>query len=319
MTDRTFGEWGRHDALQWGETSTGLLLPIRVDTSGQLSLGSLASILFPRSDAVITLANRSTTGSTASLDVSSYGTAVLNVSANAGSTVQFEGSVDGSTWFAIKGHQRGAGVFSSTTSSTGVWAFDVRAFSLFRANITVAAGAVTATAYGSAAPGVAYLMDVEGNIASGSTDSGNPLKTGGKYNAANITVTDGQRVDTQASVNGFTRTDMGTALAGEDLTYNRLKTMPVYTYSPVTASDQQVKASAGVLHSVTISCNDAAPTAGSIIIYDNTAESGTQVFNHTFTTTPFVPFTVVLDYDMLTGIYIGFTTTGDVNVSCAFK
>lgn len=109
-----------------------------------------------------------------------------------------------------------------------------------------------------------------------------------------------------------------TLVAGEDLTNNRLMTRPTYSYSAVAVADVQVKASAGYLHTVTISCNDAAPTAGSIIIFDNTAESGTQVFNHTFTTTPFVPFSVVLDYTMATGIYIGFTTTADVNVSCAY-
>ena len=93
-----------------------------------------------------------------------------------------------------------------------------------------------------------------------------------------------------------------TLLAGEDLTNNRLMTRPTYSYSAVATADVQVKASPGYLHSVTISCNDAAPTAGSLIIYDNTAESGTQVFNHTFTTTPFVPFTVILDYTKATGI-----------------
>ena len=91
-----------------------------------------------------------------------------------------------------------------------------------------------------------------------------------------------------------------------------------YSYSAVQAADGAVKASPGLLHSVTFSCNDAAPTAGSIIIFDSLSESGTQVFNHTFTTTPFLPFTVVLDYVMTIGIYIGFTTTADVNVSCAY-
>lgn len=156
----------------------------------------------PRSAAVITLNNRSTTGSTAALDVSGYGTAILNVSANAGSTVQFEGSVDGSTYIAIKGHQRGAGIFSSTTASTGVWVFDVRGFSNFRANITVAAGAATATAYGTASPGVSSLIDVEGNIGSGSTDAGNPVKIGGVYNTTLPTLTNGQRGDAQVDANG---------------------------------------------------------------------------------------------------------------------
>lgn len=113
-------------------------------------------------------------------------------------------------------------------------------------------------------------------------------------------------------------TDPKTLFAGEDLTNNRLMTRPTYNYSAVAVADVQVKGSAGYLHSVTITCNDAAPTAGSLIIFDNTAESGTQVFNHTFTTTPFMPLTVILDYTMATGIYLGFTTTGDVNVSCAY-
>ena len=85
------------------------------------------------------------------------------------------------------------------------------------------------------------------------------------------------------------------------------------------AADTLIKTGAGVLHTVTFSCNDAAPTAGSIIIYDNTAESGTVILNHTFTTTPFLPTTVVLDVAFATGLYIGFTTTNDVNVTVSWR
>jgi hypothetical protein len=94
--------------------------------------------------------------------------------------------------------------------------------------------------------------------------------------------------------------------------------VPSYKYSPVAAADVQVKAGPGLLHSVTFSCNDAAPTAGSIIIYDSLTETGIQVFNHTFTTTPFMPFTLIFDYEITIGIYIGFTTTADVNVSVGY-
>ena len=118
--------------------------------------------------------------------------------------------------------------------------------------------------------------------------------------------------------NGAAWSTLATLIAGENQALSRLQTMPAYTYSAVAAADVQVLSGAGVLHSMTFSCNDAAPTAGSIIVYDSLTETGTVVFNHTFTTTPFVPFTVVLDYIMTTGIYIGFTTTADVNVSCAF-
>jgi hypothetical protein len=84
-------------------------------------------------------------------------------------------------------------------------------------------------------------------------------------------------------------------------------------------SDTQVKSGPGVLHTITFSCNDAAPTAGSIIIYDSLTESGTQIFNHTFTTTPFVPFSINLDAAFVTGLYVGFTTTNDVNVTVTYR
>lgn len=87
----------------------------------------------------------------------------------------------------------------------------------------------------------------------------------------------------------------------------------------LTTGDTLVKTGPGVLHSITFSCNDAAPTAGSVIVYDNTAESGTQIFNHTFTTTPFAPCTVLLDAAFITGLYVGFTTTADVNVTVTYR
>ena len=85
------------------------------------------------------------------------------------------------------------------------------------------------------------------------------------------------------------------------------------------SADTQVKASGGFLHALTFTCGDAAPTAGTIIVYDNTAESGTIVFDHEFSTTPFMPFTIILDVTMGTGIYIGFTTTADVNVTPSWR
>lgn len=142
--------------------------------------------------------------------------------------------------------------------------------------------------------------------------------TGGIYQSTQQSVTDGDTAPLEIDANGNLKITAQGLGAGENLTKNRLMTLGEYSYSAVAVADVQVKGSAGTLHSVTISCNDAAPTAGSIIIYDNTAESGTVVFNHTFTTTPFMPFTIILDYTMATGIYVGFTTTADVNVSCAY-
>lgn len=78
-------------------------------------------------------------------------------------------------------------------------------------------------------------------------------------------------------------------------------------------ADTLIKSGKGTLHTLTFSCNDAAPTAGSIIVYDNTAESGTIMYSETFTTTAFRGYTITLDREFTTGLYIGFTTTADVN------
>lgn len=105
----------------------------------------------------------------------------------------------------------------------------------------------------------------------------------------------------------------------EDNTSGKAVVEHRYTPSYKVTADTLVKTGAGLLHAVTITCNDAAPTAGSIIIYDNTAESGSELFNHTFTTTPFVPFTVTLNVSVANGIYVGFTTVNDVNVFLSYR
>lgn len=50
------------------------------------------------------------------------------------------------------------------------------------------------------AGGVAFVTG--GNVASGATDSGNPVKVGGVYHASPITLTDGQRGDAQLDASG---------------------------------------------------------------------------------------------------------------------
>lgn len=106
-------------------------------------------------------------------------------------------------------------------------------------------------------------------------------------------------------------TQTGTGFTADDLGY------PAFEHKICTA-DTAVKSGSGVLHTVTFSCNDAAPTAGTVIIYDNTAESGTIMFSHTFTTTPFIPTTVTLDCVFYKGCYVGFTTTADVNATVTY-
>lgn len=87
----------------------------------------------------------------------------------------------------------------------------------------------------------------------------------------------------------------------------------------IMAGDTLVKTGTGVVHTVTFTCNDAAPTAGSFILFDSVTEANTQILNHTFTTTPFNPTTVVLDAAFAVGLYAGFTTTADVNVTITYR
>lgn len=118
--------------------------------------------------------------------------------------------------------------------------------------------------------------------------------------------------------NGNTRVTLGTTQAGEDTTNDVQKVEERYSYSFVQASTA-VKSAPGFLHALTFSCNDAAPTAGTIDVYDNTAGSGTKIFSWTLTAAAFVPVTVFFNCVFATGLYIAFTTTNDVNVSVSYR
>lgn len=111
---------------------------------------------------------------------------------------------------------------------------------------------------------------------------------------------------------------LASALAGEDLTNDVLKVEQRFSYTNISA-DTAVKSGAGFLHTVTFAQIDAAPTAGTIIIYDNTAESGTIIFSSTWTTAVFMPVTVTIDASFSTGLYVGFTTTADIGVTVSYR
>ena len=157
------------------------------------------------------------------------------------------------------------------------------------------------------------------NIADGGTFTQNTTigqLAYGVYLSSPQTLTTGKAGAIAVDVNRNVLNNMATALS------YAIDSITAYTYGHsyvTTASDLLIKSGSGVLHTLTLSCNDAAPTAGSLILYDNTAESGTQIFNHTFTTTPFAPLTLVFDIAFSTGLYAGFTTTNDVNSSFSYR
>ena len=107
-------------------------------------------------------------------------------------------------------------------------------------------------------------------------------------------------------------------LAGEDVVNDVMKVEQ--RFAPINvAADTLVKAGPGVLHTLTFAPTDAAPTAGSIVVYDNTAESGAKIFEWNVTTAVFMPFTVTLDVAFSVGLYVGFTTTADVAVTVSYR
>ncbi len=160
---------------------------------------------------------------------------------------------------------------------------------------------------------------VQGTAADNAAAVGNPVMVGGKYYSAQQTYANADVAVLQSDVNGYLKTVEQYIPVYEDNTNGKAVVEHKYTPSYKVTADTLVKTGAGLLHTIVISCNDAAPTAGSIIIYDNTAESGSELFNHTFTTTPFPPLSLTLDVAVVNGIYVGFTTTTDVNVFLSYR
>lgn len=147
------------------------------------------------------------------------------------------------------------------------------------------------------------------------TKDGNPMR----YHATPKTFTDGDGFAWQGDVNGYAKVSEQYAPVAEDNDNGVIVVEHRYTPSYKITADTLVLTGAGLLHSVTFMCNDAAPTAGSIIVYDNTAESGSELLNQTFTTTPFAAYSVLLDVSVANGIYFGFTTTADVNAFASYR
>lgn len=91
-----------------------------------------------------------------------------------------------------------------------------------------------------------------------------------------------------------------------------------YSYLRVTA-DTQIKASAGFIHAVCINPTTATPTAGLMTVYDNTAESGTQIFSTWFFATTNSEC-AYLDVRAGTGIYVGYDATlANASVTVAYR
>lgn len=179
--------------------------------------------------------------------------------------------------------------------------------------------------------GAAIGLDVSGRVIMGLgganayavDDSAMPatpaiMPIGGEYRSSATTYTDGDATVLQTDVSGNLKVTNATLQAGEDLTNDLQKVENRYSYTRL-AADGQVKAGAGFIHTLTFACADAAPTAGSIIVYDSLTETGTVIYSETFDTTAFRGYSVLLDVSFATGCYVGFTTTADVGCTVSYR
>lgn len=111
--------------------------------------------------------------------------------------------------------------------------------------------------------------------------------------------------------------DKKTLDACEDQTNSVCRVEQRFSLLNVTA-DVLVKSGSGFLHTITCS-SDTAATAGTIIVYDNTAESGMILWTWTISAVEYQPRTLIFDGTFATGLYVGYTTTADVTCTVSYR
>ena len=116
---------------------------------------------------------------------------------------------------------------------------------------------------------VITASNTTGNIASGTADTGNPVKVGGKYNATAIGLSDGQRGDLQ--VDRF-----GNVAISQRSKYFNITANGTFT----------IKSSAGRIVAICINSNQ---NGASVQLFDNTAGSGTKIASYTTNGATFAP------------------------------
>lgn len=102
------------------------------------------------------------------------------------------------------------------------------------------------------------------------------------FNATPTTRTEWQAWPLQSDANGNLKTDLGTRIAGEDISRGIMKVQQEFTpYAITTAGSYTVSAGPCLLGSIVVQ----GWTAGTIKIYDNTSATGTPVLDFDSTAT----------------------------------
>ena len=252
----------------------------------------------------VTLTKTTPSGATAPFDTSGMVKGFFQVETLGSGAQQFQVQVSnngGTTWSTVSSRRL------STTGTLGIWAsqptnaasvgdlyeFPVAA-PLMRINITgtLSSGTTTLQVYLTSAPmqPVSVLVDAQnalsvsqsstpwsmaGNVAHAATDSGNPIKVGGKYNSSAPTLTNGQRGDAQLDAAANLKIVEQYAPGYEDNVVGVAKVEQRFSVSRLaSAATTTVKSGLGLLHTVNVTVAGASST---ITVYDNTAGSGTVI------------------------------------------
>lgn len=143
--------------------------------------------------------------------------------------------------------------------------------------------------------------------------------------AAAPSLSEGQRTSFSVDLAGNTRVTLGTCFGGDSHcegddpdSYLRVRTH--VTSSGQKTADAQIKASAGWVSHMICQGTDAAAVAGTIIVYDNTAESGTALFTFTVSALDYHnPIVFPIMTPAATGIYLGYNGPTDMNCTVFYK
>ncbi len=129
-----------------GSASSEVLSVQGISSMTPLTVAQSASLM----PAVFTLQTAVANGNGNSLNTAGYATAILNitVSTTMACTVNFEVSVDNTTWTSIPGLQAGTNISATSTTAIGVWSFNVAAYTSLRARISGYSGSATVTVTG---------------------------------------------------------------------------------------------------------------------------------------------------------------------------
>lgn len=158
-----------------------------VDVSAGVDISDSGTITGLNSNIIINTAERSTV--------------VADITGTWSGTLQVQGDVGDGSWNPIYAINTNA-IAAQTITANATLIIACAGFSFIRV-IATAWTSGTAVVNWNATQGIqAIIAQVVGNIASGSTDTGNPIKVGGVYNSVLPSVASGDRVDLQLDSNG---------------------------------------------------------------------------------------------------------------------